>query len=284
MPPIPPGVGRTALGVARIRAAESARPDRLFDDPFAAAFAAAAPASEEPGDAQPPQPPADGTAPGPGARLAFHVVIRTRFYDDYLLAAVAAGCAQVVLVAAGLDCRAFRLDWPPGLRLFELDQPDVLDFKEAVLAGVGARPRCERRTIPVDLRGDWPARLIRAGFDPARPTAWLVEGLLIYLSGDQAARLLTSVGTLSPPGSQVAMERGQRSGTLISEMSATPRGARLAELWQGGLGQDNAAWLDAHGWRAARYATAERAAGYGRPVPWESSSGFVTATRGPAEG
>lgn len=298
-PAIPPGVGRTALGVARLRAAESARPDRLFDDPLAAAFAAAAPADPEPDaapgfvpDAVADSVPGDGPPPGaaepasssgpagmPGGRLGFNVVIRTRFYDDYLLAAAAAGCRQVVLVAAGLDCRAFRLDWPDGLRLYELDQPDVLDFKETVISGQGARPRCQRRAIPVDLRGDWPARLAEAGFDPARPAAWLVEGLLIYLSADQAARLLTEVGTLSAPGSRLALERGEYAPSLISETRTTARGAQLAALWQGGLGQDHAAWLGEHGWSAVRYNMAEAAASYGRPPPYDARSGFVTATR-----
>ncbi len=273
LPEIPPGVGRTALGVARIRAAESARPDRLFDDPLAAAFAAAAPADQASIDGQPPGP--GGT---PTSLLGFHVVIRTRFYDDYLLGAAAAGCRQVVLVAAGLDGRAFRLDWPDGVSLFELDQPEVLEFKAAVLSGQGARPRCRRVAVPVDLRGDWPARLTAAGFDPAQPTAWLVEGLLIYLSSDQAARLLIEVGSLSAAGSQVALERGESVSSLIRQTSATPRGARLAALWQGGLGEDNAAWLAGHGWRSARRDLAEVAAGYGRP-PDDARSGFVTATR-----
>lgn len=273
-PAIPPGVGRTALGVARIRAAESARPDRLFDDPLAAAFAAAAPADQASIDGQPPGP--GGT---PVSLLGFRVVIRTRFYDDYLLGAVAAGCRQVVLVAAGLDGRAFRLDWPDGVSLFELDQPEVLEFKAAVLSGQGARPRCRRAGVPVDLRGDWSAQLTGAGFDPAQPTAWLVEGLLIYLSSDQAARLLTDLGSLSAPGSQVALERGDAAPSLIREISATPRGARLAALWQGGLGQDNAAWLAGHGWRSARHDLAEVATRYGRPAPDDARSGFVTATR-----
>lgn len=284
-------MGRTALGVARVRAAESARADRLFDDPFAAAFAAAAADQvsadqtldgQPPGASQSPTPETAGPGGIPGSRLGFHVVIRTRFYDDYLLDAVAAGCGQVVLVAAGLDCRAFRLDWPGGLRLFELDQPDVLDFKEAVLDGVGAWARCQRQTIPVDLRGDWPARLTEAGFDPARPTAWLVEGLLIYLSSDQAGRLLTEVGTLSAPGSQLALERGDAVSRLISETSTTPRGARLAALWQGGLGEDNAAWLEARGWRAVRHDMAGVATGYGRPASDYARSGFITATRAAA--
>ena len=273
-PAIPPGVGRTALAVARVRAAESARPDRLFDDALAAAFAAAAPAGQASIDGQPP-----GPGGAPATRLGFHVLIRTRFYDDYLLGAVMAGCRQVVLVAAGLDCRAFRLDWPDGVSLFELDQPEVLEFKAAVLSGQGARPRCQRAAVPVDLRGDWPARLTAAGFDPAQPAAWLVEGLLIYLSSDQAARLLTDVGRLSAPGSQVALEQGEAVARLIRETSATLRGARLAALWQGGLGEDNAAWLAGHGWRSARHDLAEVAAGYGRPAPDDARSGFIIATR-----
>ena len=87
------------------------------------------------------------------------------------------------------------------------------------------------------------------------------------------------MGTLSAPGSQLALERGEWVPGLIREISATPRGARLAALWQGGLGEDNAAWLAGHGWRAARHDLAEVAAGYGRPAPDDSRSGFVTATR-----
>lgn len=274
-------MGRTALGVARIRAAESQRPDRLFDDPLASAFATAFPDGEAPpgehADAEPPDPAAPGTLAG---RLIFQVVIRTRFYDEYLAAAAADGCRQVVLLAAGLDSRAFRLDWPPGLRLFELDQPDVLDFKEAVLRRADASPRCHRTVIAADLRGGWQERLTSAGFDPARPSAWLVEGLLIYLAREEAARLLTEVGELAAPGSRLSLERGDAAATLIDQTRrASPRGARLAALWQGGLGESAAAWLAAHGWQAATHESAALARDYGRPVPGEARGGFVIAVR-----
>jgi methyltransferase (TIGR00027 family) len=280
-PPVPAGVGRTALGVARIRAAESQRPDRLFDDPLASAFAAALPDDDAPpgahADAEPPDPDAPGV---PGDRLIFQIVIRTRFYDQYLSAAAAAGCRQVVLLAAGLDSRAFRLDWPPGLRLFELDQPDVLDFKEAVLRQAEARPRCQRTVIAADLRGGWQERLTGAGFDPARPSAWLVEGLLIYLARDEAARLLTEVGELAAPDSRLSLERGDQTARLISQTRrASPRGARLAALWKGGLGEDAAGWLAAHGWQATTHDSAALARDYGRPVPGEVRGGFVIAVR-----
>jgi methyltransferase (TIGR00027 family) len=268
VPPAPSGVAGTSLGVARIRAGESRRPDHLFDDPFASAFAAAGPAPQ-------PRGPGDGT----GAALRFSVVIRTRFFDEYLSAAALAGCGQVVLVAAGLDSRAFRLDWPAGLRLFELDQPEVLDFKEAVLSGLGATPRCQRTVVPVDLLSDWAGPLRTAGFRPDQPTAWLTEGLLIYLEADQAAGLLTEIGALSSPGSQLATERGDGAQRLISEVRGTPRGDRLAAMWKGGLGQDIAAWLGERGWQATRYDLAAMAESYGRPAEAATNTGFVTAIR-----
>ena len=148
-------VSRTAVGVAALRAYESSRPDRLFEDPYAAAFAeagrAALPRTE------------DGHA-RLGALMYPQVVVRTRFFDDYLLGG---GCTQVVLLAAGLDARAFRLAWPPGTRLFELDLPEVLAFKDDVLAAHGATPACERVVVPADLREDWATALREAGFDPA---------------------------------------------------------------------------------------------------------------------
>jgi methyltransferase (TIGR00027 family) len=159
------GVGKTSLGVARVRARESQREDRLFDDPYAQAFVDAAPGAF-PG--RRPETGGQRAALGPlaslGAALHAHVVIRTRFFDGYLTAAATAGCGQVVLLAAGLDTRAFRLAWPAGARLFELDLPDVLTFKESVLAACGAVPRCERVTVPAGLREDWPRALASSGF------------------------------------------------------------------------------------------------------------------------
>jgi methyltransferase (TIGR00027 family) len=259
------GVGGTSLGVARARAWESGRPDRLFDDPYAAAFTAAAPVTRRP------------ISPGSArARLVVHVIIRTRFYDDYLLAACAAGCRQVVLLAAGLDTRAYRLPWPAGVRLYELDLPEVLSFKEGVLAGQEAAPRCSLTTLPVDLRSEWPATLTGAGFDPDVPTAWLVEGLLVYLTASEVSLLLTRVGSLSAPGSRVSCERNNAAATF-AEGDRTGI-AEYAELWKGGLGGDTADWLDRNGWRTEVHELADVAASYGRPVPDASLSGFLTAT------
>jgi methyltransferase (TIGR00027 family) len=132
------GVGKTALGVARVRALESRRKDRLFDDHYAQAFLDAAPGAF-PEERQARQP-GDGSLRALGAAFSAHAVIRTRFYDDWLTAAVGGSRGQVVLLAAGLDTRAFRLGWPAGTRVFEVDLPDVLAFKEAVLARCGAAP------------------------------------------------------------------------------------------------------------------------------------------------
>lgn len=163
-------VGRTAIGVAYLRARESCRLDRLFADPFALSFVFAAgregiiarggPSAGSGGS------PSDTTgrsgSAALGARLASQVVVRTRFYDDYLLAASAGGCRQIVLLAAGLDTRAYRLAWPGGVAVFELDQPEVLAFKQRVLAEERAELRCGKRVaVAADLRLDW-AELARS--------------------------------------------------------------------------------------------------------------------------
>jgi methyltransferase (TIGR00027 family) len=273
---IPTGVGCTAIGMALVRAEESRRPDRLFDDPYAAAFVAAAPG------AVPEQRPAPGELASWGATISVHGVIRTRFFDDYLLAACAAGCRQVVLLAAGLDTRAFRLAWPAGVRLFELDLPEVLAFKERVLAAHAAVPQCERTLLPGDLRQDWPAALIKTGLEPAVPTAWLAEGLLIYLSADEAARLLSAVGELSARGSQLAFEFEQRAAAdtgLLDQARAIPALAQVTRLWKGGLGGDAPDWLTRHGWQPRSHDRAALAAAYGRAVTSPSIGGFLTAVR-----
>lgn len=253
-------VSRTSLGVARIRARETAREDRLFDDPYAEDFVASAPPAE----------PMSATAIPVYRKLAFHVVIRTRFYDDYLLAAAENGCTQVVLLAVGLDTRAYRLSWPPSVHVFELDLPPLISFKTRVLEG--KLPTVQSCTaVPVDLRDDWGAALVDAGFDPRLPTAWLAEGLLVYLTADEAVALLTDVSELSAPGSQFATEGGR------SVLSPAREVGRLTELWKGGLGRSPALWLDDHGWRSTEHDLASIASSLGRPA--DSESGFVTAVR-----
>jgi methyltransferase (TIGR00027 family) len=271
---VPAGVGRTAIGMARVRAEESIRPDRLFDDPYAQAFVSAAPG------ALPDRMTASEDLVSVGAVMSFHGVVRTRFFDDYLLAACAAGARQVVLLAAGLDTRAFRLPWPAGVRLFELDLPDVLAFKEEVLAGRGAPAACQRITLPADLRADWPAELTGAGFDPAEQTAWLAEGLLIYLSSEDAARLLIAVGRLSAPGSRISFEHSVESaGSLLAQTRTIPSLEPFTALWKGGLGERTPGWLTRHGWQVQTRQRSAVAAACGRPVIGPSTGGFLTATR-----
>ncbi|MEU9119382.1 SAM-dependent methyltransferase [Streptomyces sp. NPDC048506] len=305
------GVAATALGVARIRAAESARPDRLFDDPYAAAFVAAAGGVEAAAAASVSRRPAasDGTGstgstgndaavPAAARRDAFHrtlarhIVLRTRFFDDYLREAttgrpseattehssVAAGghaLRQVVILAAGLDTRAYRLPWPDGVRLYEVDLPEVLAFKERVLDEEHARPRCTRTSLAADLRTDWTAPLRSAGFVPDEPTAWLVEGLLVYLSAGDAAQLLSTIGAQSAPGSRLAFPGvgDFRNSPLMAGGRALPSMREVSALWQGGLDEPADAWLTLHGWRPRTYAREALAASYGRAQGGTSGHG-----------
>jgi methyltransferase (TIGR00027 family) len=274
---IPEGVGRTAIGVARVRALESARPDRLFHDPYAAAFVHADGVREV----------APSIDPTPAmVAMARHLVVRTRFFDDYLLAAARAGCAQVVLLAAGLDTRAHRLDWPAGTRVFELDLPEVLAFKQRVLAEQGAEPAAHLTALAVDLREDWAGALTAAGFDPDRPAVWLAEGLLVYLESDDVAGLLDTVTRLSAPGSRLAITHGlgadAHAGRAPSPEDPTtdPAFAPVVKLWRGGLAEDPVGRLDRHGWRAERHDRARLAVEYGRPADYLSPQrSFVTAER-----
>jgi methyltransferase (TIGR00027 family) len=132
--------------------------------------------------------------------------VRTKYFDDYLLAAVGTGVRQVVILASGLDSRAYRLNWPSETVVYEIDQPQVIEFKTATLADLGAEPTATRRTVPIDLRADWPAALRAAGLDVNAPTAWLAEGLLIYLPSDAQDRLFDNITALSAPGSAIATE------------------------------------------------------------------------------
>lgn len=185
-----------------------------------------------------------------------------------------------MLLASGLDTRAFRLCWPKPVRLFELDLPDVLDFKQRVLANQGAIPRCARAVVPVDLREDWSRELLAAGFQRAAPTVWLAEGLLIYLSHEEAARMLTVVGELSASGSRLSFEHGTRDDdNLIVRALAMPEASQLTRLWKGGLGEHAPQWLADHGWRSQIHTRRTLATQYGRPSDDPSSGGFLTAQR-----
>ena len=220
------GVGLTALAVAAMRAIETCRRDRLIDDPYAAMLVEAA----DQGVGFPTTPEALAAIPEDGPRWAervdHYLGVRSRAFDDFLIAAGAAGLRQFVILAAGLDARAYRLDWPSGAAVFELDQPKVLQFKQITLAEAGAEPACDHRSVGVDLRDDWPAALIAAGVDVTAPTVWLAEGLLPYLPGDAQLRLLESVTELSAPGSRLAVEEFRGTRKIAADPQISSFGAK----------------------------------------------------------
>jgi methyltransferase (TIGR00027 family) len=206
-----------------------------------------------------------------------YIAIRTRFFDDALLEATAAGIRQVVILGAGLDARAFRLPWPSGTRVFELDMPELFAFKEAVITQRGLEPRCDRAVIPVDLR-DWPAALEAHGFARTHASAWLLEGLLMYLAQGERSELLRRIGKLAAPESKMALEpavwtvsadvlpdivRGVVTHDMISVVLAEHRAAAAGDLSVA----DPAAWLDGLGWHSRFSDAIDQFAAYGRPVP-----------------
>ncbi|MFI5806459.1 SAM-dependent methyltransferase [Streptomyces sp. NPDC051561] len=259
-PPAPPGassrptsgVSRTAVIIAQARATEDARTDRLFADPYAQAFVDAV------GWIQ---------VAEAGRLNQGHFVLRTRFFDDYFREAARSGCRQAVVLAAGLDTRAYRLDWPDGFRLFEIDLPGLSAFKEAVLGVQRAEPSCERTAVRADLRDDWPAELLAAGFDPEQPTAWLIEGLLMYLEPADTDLLLKRLGDLCAPGSRLALEHINQAYTDLPQLRAVhERLRKVGASWHSTV-EDPRAWLAAHGWSARITPQTELAARHDRPVP-----------------
>jgi methyltransferase (TIGR00027 family) len=249
------GVGRTALMVAAARAIETHRPDALARDVYAEHFVRAARVSAD----WPvrPQDVPDGDADPLWGRFARYFGLRTRVLDDFLLWHVRAGVRQVVLFGAGLDTRAYRLDWPSGCTVFELDQEDVLTFKGHVLAGLRAVPKAKRVTIGGDLRDDWSGTLTGAGFDPSVPTAWLAEGLLLYLPSAAERALIEAVDGLSVTESALAYEvkLGTESAAVresaIYSAAKERIGADLLALFGGGPRPDSAGDLTTRGWRTS---------------------------------
>jgi methyltransferase (TIGR00027 family) len=272
----PEGLGETGIGAAMMRARESARAGCLFQDPYAAAFVAAAPPVFEEG------PSTDDDPTLAALETAFEeaVVVRTRFYDDFVRAATGDGCHQIVVLGAGLDTRAFRLDWPAGTQLFELDLPDVLGFKQRVLSRERAESRCRRITVEVDLGDDWFTDVIAAGFESIACTAWIAEGLIPYLSNDDAERLLITVNELSRTGSRLALDHAAVDGdSLLSQARAIPTMDEITVMWKGGLGGATAGWLRQHGWQVDTVDDRALATTYGRQPPSGSNASFLTATR-----
>lgn len=283
-------VGSTAVMVAAARALEAAKPDPLAVDPFAEVFARAVGGSWAGV--------LDGRAPEhPLATEEFGVPFvnfqgsRTRYFDAYFTAAAAAGVRQIVLLAAGLDSRAYRLDWPAGTTIYELDQPQVLEFKREVLTREGAETKADRREIAVDLRDDWQSALVASGFDPAQPSAWIAEGLLIYLPATAQEQLFAGIDALAAPGSRVAVEEG---APMPAEVFAAKRAEEAAngmtDVFFHLIYNEQIApadeWFGKRGWRAEATRLADYMRQVGRPVPTNpeaatmiSSNSLVTAIK-----
>lgn len=274
-------VGATALGVAAARAAETARPDALIRDDYAyllTSSAGPAWAQMASGD--------DGWLRDDEHALRMHEMarnyqaVRTHYFDAYFAAAVRTGIRQVVILAAGLDSRAYRLDWPADTTVFEIDQPKVLGYKTSTLDAHGAVAKSRRIPVAVDLRDDWPAALIAAGFDPTQPTAWLAEGLLPYLPGDAQDRLFELVTEHSAAGSEIAVEAFNIDPSQYSAEKRAARRERTAQLrerlgldldvdtlmYTDDARADAADWLAEHGWRVDAVPSAEEMARLGRPA------------------
>lgn len=273
-------VGATATLVATGRAIASAAPHGLIDDPFAAPLVRAVGIDaftkivngELDFDAL------EAIAPEAAARARANIdemAVRTRFFDDYFAAATEHGIRQAVILASGLDSRAYRLPWPDGTVVYEIDQPEVIEFKTRVLADLGAAPTAQRRTVPIDLREDWPAALRESGFDPEQPTAWCAEGLLIYLPPDAQDRLFDNIDALSAPGSAVATEfvpglkdfdpdKARAAAAGFSQIGLT---MDMPSLIYHGERHSAADYLAIKGWEMTGTARSDLFARYRLPVP-----------------
>ncbi|WP_414166773.1 SAM-dependent methyltransferase [Streptoverticillium reticulum] len=262
------GIGITALAVAAARAVETSRPDALIQDPYAVRFVE---------EARPPvpMPTTAAEAEADGARrywpdTSTYIAVRTRAFDDFFQEAVAAGVTQAVVLASGLDARAFRLPWPAGTVVYEIDQPLVLDFKLRVLREQGVAASCEHRPVAVDLRNDWATALEAAGFDRSRPTAWLAEGLLPYLPPEAEEELFQEIHRLSAPGSRFAVETfgnvAAAMGKSAADGSIRSMGVDISGLIHTDRRPKPADRLGDLGWRTRSVAAEEAAAAHGRPL------------------
>lgn len=196
-------VGATATMVAAQRALSSEA--KLIDDPYAAPLVRAVGIDVYVrlvnGEIE-----AGGNTEFDPRRMAQGMACRTRFYDQFFLDATRGGIGQVVILASGLDSRAYRLPWPAGTVVYEVDMPEVIEFKTLTLGDLGAEPTAQRRTVAIDLRDDWASALRAAGLDPQAPSAWSAEGLVVYLPDDAQDALFDNVTSLSAPGSRLAFE------------------------------------------------------------------------------
>lgn len=286
-------VGATATMVAAARAIASTGDGALISDPYAEPLVRAVGVDfftrlaggeltleELDGDTS------DGATVGM-ARMTDNMAVRTKFFDEFFEAAGVAGVRQAVILASGLDARAYRLAWPAGTTVFEIDQPDVIAFKSQAMADLGAEPTAQRRAVAIDLRFDWPAGLRAAGFDPALPTAWSAEGLLGYLPPEAQDKLLDTITELSAPGSWVAVESGPASSDPDDREKVLARMQESAQRWREhgfeldfselvyiGDRNEAGAYLENRGWRLTRRTVGDLLAENGLPpLPEDDEAG-----------
>jgi methyltransferase (TIGR00027 family) len=206
---------------------------------------------------------------------------RTRYIDAFFADATeAAGIRQVVILASGLDARGYRMAWPPGTTVFEIDQPQVIEFKTATMAELGAEPTADVRAVPIDLRHDWPSALRKAGFDTERPAAWAAEGLLGFLPADAQDRLLDNITALSADGSRLVAEVFLNSSANQQALNAAIHKWRehgldveIDNLGFPGERNDVATYLEDHGWRAVRTQLNDLLANNGLPLQSSDKDG-----------
>ncbi|MGA8330017.1 MAG: class I SAM-dependent methyltransferase [Mycobacterium sp.] len=281
-------VGATALGVAAARAADTESDNPLINDPYARIFL------DTVGDGVwnwygAPELPAEVVEAEPDMpqrmqALVGYFATRTKFFDTSFIEAADAGIRQAVILAAGLDARSWRLPWPDGTTVYELDQHRVLDFKASTLHEHGAEPKANRIAVAVDLRQDWPTALRQAGFDPSAPSVWSIEGLLMYLPAAAQDLLFDRIQELTAPGSRVAVEglgpefavpelraqrreRMDRVRDLMAQAGSTLEVPLTDELWYFEERDDVGDWLRRHGWDVTATPSDELMASYGRPSP-----------------
>jgi methyltransferase (TIGR00027 family) len=240
-------VGATALSVAAARALEAQKPDPVTVDPYAEVFCRAA--GGKWADI------VDGKADHQlltefGRHFQSYQGARTKYFDGFFSSAAAAGVRQMVILAAGLDARGYRLPWPDDTVIFELDQPKVLEFKRTVLAEHGNAPTAERREVAVDLRDDWQKALREQGFEPERPSAWLAEGLLVYLPADAQLQLFGGIDMLASPGSRAAIEHALPPDALDTVRARERAMGVTLQFFAliAGEQSDPVEWFAAHGW------------------------------------
>ncbi|MCV7122058.1 class I SAM-dependent methyltransferase [Mycobacterium lacus] len=297
-------VGTTAVMVAAARAVETDRPDALIRDPYAKLLVANAGADVlwelmlDPSMVTKVEKALDAETAATVQHLRSYQAVRTNFFDTYFTNAVTDGIRQVVILASGLDSRAYRLDWPAGTTVYELDQPKVLEYKSKTLTDNGVTPTALRREVPIDLRQDWPAALRAAGFDSTARTAWLAEGLLMYLPAEAQDKLFARIGELSPAGSRVAAEtsplRGDQRRQQMREQFKKVADAlgheQTVDVQELIYHDENRAilaeWLNDHGWRATACSAPDEMRRVGRwieGVPMaddkDAFAEFVTAER-----